>query len=170
MEIWRQIVDFPDYSVSDHGRVRRDVAIPRARKPGILKACPKNKGHLKLNLYRDGLGPTTQHVHILVCRAFHGDAPSPKHEVAHWDGDPANNCAGNLRWATSKENNEDQRRHGRLMLGDWHYLTHLTDDDIRLIRRRAATGDRQRKIAHDFKICQANVSMIVTRRTWAHIE
>jgi hypothetical protein len=40
----------------------------------------------------------------LVCRAFHGKAPSPAHEVDHIDGDPGNNHKDNLRWVTHAEN------------------------------------------------------------------
>jgi predicted DNA-binding protein (UPF0251 family) len=46
---------------------------------------------------------------------------------------------------------------------------HLTDDDIRAIRRMSAAGVKQADIATKFGIVQSNVSMIVHRKTWAHI-
>ncbi len=43
-------------------------------------------------------------IHQLVCEAFHGPKPSPKHIVLHLDEDPSNNTPINLRWGTRKEN------------------------------------------------------------------
>ncbi len=43
-------------------------------------------------------------VHQLVCEAFHGPPPSPKHRtVNHKDKNPSNNCAENLEWASHRE-------------------------------------------------------------------
>ena len=42
--------------------------------------------------------------HNLMCTAFHGEKPSPGHEVDHIDLDPTNNRPDNLRWLTHKEN------------------------------------------------------------------
>lgn len=54
-------------------------------------------------------------IHNLVCEAFHG--PRPGHwtewHACHTNGDPLDNRAKNLRWATPRENNwDDQIRHG----------------------------------------------------------
>jgi uncharacterized protein (DUF433 family) len=45
----------------------------------------------------------------------------------------------------------------------------LTEDDIRTIRRRAASGETQSAIAEDYGLNRANISHIVSRKTWAHI-
>ena len=42
--------------------------------------------------------------HDLMCTAFHGEKPSPGHEVDHIDLDPTNNRPENLRWLTHKVN------------------------------------------------------------------
>jgi hypothetical protein len=39
--------------------------------------------------------------------------PEPGQELCHYDGDPANNRAGNLRWDSHKGNGADMARHGR---------------------------------------------------------
>lgn len=39
-------------------------------------------------------------VHQLVCLAFHGPPPTPRHEVLHGDEDAHNNRPGNLSWGT----------------------------------------------------------------------
>jgi hypothetical protein len=43
-------------------------------------------------------------VHRLVCDAFHGAPPSPKHTVDHINHDRADNRPSNLEWVTQKEN------------------------------------------------------------------
>lgn len=43
-------------------------------------------------------------VHRLVCEAFHRRPNEAHDEVAHLDGNPFNNCVGNLAWVTPSEN------------------------------------------------------------------
>ena len=45
----------------------------------------------------------TYKIHRLVCEAFHGPAP-PGAEVLHCNEHALDNCPGNLRWGTHKEN------------------------------------------------------------------
>src|SRR5262245_38045005 len=52
----------------------------------------------------------------LVLLAFVGPCPEGM-ECRHLDGNPQNNHVDNLRWGTSAENTEDQRRHGTLIGG-----------------------------------------------------
>ena len=49
-EIWRTVADFPDYQVSDQGRVRSMKRNP----PTILKANIEPSGHLRLSLRMGG--------------------------------------------------------------------------------------------------------------------
>jgi hypothetical protein len=55
-----------------------------------------------------------QPVHRVVCEYVHGAAPTPKHEVAHNCGKGHEGCVnpGHLRWATHRENMDDQYVHG----------------------------------------------------------
>ena len=47
----------------------------------------------------------------------------------------------------------------------------LTDDDVRLMRRRYAMEDvTQRSLAREFGISQNAVSLILRRKTWQHVE
>lgn len=47
---------------------------------------------------------------VLVCTAFHGPAPSPKHQADHINNDRGDNRASNLRWVTPSENNANRRK------------------------------------------------------------
>lgn len=51
--------------------------------------------------------------HILVCTAFHGPRPSPKHQVDHINRNKWDNRPENLRWVTCRENHLNTNRHIR---------------------------------------------------------
>lgn len=58
---------------------------------------------------------------------------------------------------------------GRSKTNNRHWNASLTDDQVLALRHLAALGVRQRQLAADFGITQANVSRIVTRKAWTHI-
>ena len=111
-ENWCKIQDFPDYSVSDLGQIRRDTG-GRGAKPGrILKPSKDANGYACVNLWRNN-AQVKHYIHRLVALAFLGTPPSDSHHVAHWDGDGMNAKLQNLRWVTQAENEADKLRHGR---------------------------------------------------------
>src|SRR3982751_5117101 len=92
---------YQGYLVSSSG----DITGPKG---AVLRTRNLGAGYRAVIVYLPGHVRRMVRVHRMVAEAFHGPAPTPKHEVAHWDGDPANNRAANLRWATSKENKADR--------------------------------------------------------------
>jgi hypothetical protein len=125
-------------------------------------------GYLTVGLCRNG-ERLTEFVHRLTATAFHGPPPSPGHEVAHGDGDPSNNRAENLRWATRSENAADKIKHGTDNCGERHPCAKLTEADVIEIRRRCAAGEYQRTVARRFGVSQSTVSAAHNRRTWRHL-
>ena len=101
MERWKQIPDYPNYSVSNWGHVRRDVGSKRFAGK-ILKGTINDEGYLQVGLYRYGI-PTTKKVHLLVAHAF---VPNPKGLpiVLHKDDNKANPHWSNLVWGTHASN------------------------------------------------------------------
>ena len=100
-EQWKVIVGFPDYEVSDLGRVRR---ISPARGTGVgkvLQPGTKKDGRLLVALRKDG-NHHTKAVHVLVAKAF---IPNPQNlpEVNHLG--PLSDCrAVRLEWRSRKGN------------------------------------------------------------------
>jgi hypothetical protein len=124
---WRDIPGYVGYQASSDGQVRsvdRMVACASSWKmpngytrlargkvlrPAAHHSPGNSSGHL---MVMAGRGKHLS-VHVAVALAFHGLPPTPKHEVLHKDGDPANNKEQNLHWGTRSENNKDVTRQGR---------------------------------------------------------
>lgn len=96
MEVWKTIEDFPNYSVSSDGRVRKDSS------GKILIATRDSRGYPSLSL-KDENGWHTKMVHRLVAKAF-VENPYEKRSVNHIDGNKSNNHISNLEWVTNSEN------------------------------------------------------------------
>ena len=168
LEEWCAIEGWPDYQVSNLGRVRSVRKWARGnRPPRVLK--PWRCGpYVAVALKRDGTKEWKVCVHHLVCVAFHGPKPisSERIEVAHGDGNPHNNVASNLRWATCAENNADKKLHGTYQCGAQASNAKLTDEDVRKIRELAASGLCDKDIAAKFGITSFTVSSIRRGETW----
>lgn len=110
-------------------------------------------------------------VHRLVCEEEYGPPPSSKHEAAHSCTNGRSGCVAkrHLRWATSKENGDDMVSHGNSTRGEKHPNGKLSKDDVLAIRQ-LADSTTHAALALRFGISRANVSMIVSRRTWAWLD
>ena len=110
-ETWQVIPDFPDYAVSDWGRVKRAIPIlpsgcigGRGWPSAILKFkwAGRKREYAQVCLCR---GPERhyRYVHRLVATAF---IPNPKNapDVNHIDGIKAHNEMENLEWVTNSRN------------------------------------------------------------------
>jgi hypothetical protein len=107
-------------------------------------------------------------VHRQICIDRHGEPPTPRHEVAHWCGNPACCSPQHLRWATPAENQSDRVRHGTHLRGSRSPLSKLTEDDVRAIRSLVPEKSVA-EIARQFKVAPSCISNIVGRRRWKHV-
>jgi NUMOD4 motif/HNH endonuclease len=105
IEIWKPIPNYPDYQVSNTGRVMSF----KSSKPKELRQHPNGRGYLQVVLWKDSR-PTTFTVHRLVLIAFVGNR-LPDQQCRHLDGNQTNNNLENLCWGTAAENIYDVYRH-----------------------------------------------------------
>jgi hypothetical protein len=91
MENWRPIPLFPDYSVSDHGRVRSD------KFERILALNENQYGVVQVGLMRNG-EQRHRSVPLLVAKAFLPEDNGPFDTPINLDGDRHNNHIDNLVW------------------------------------------------------------------------
>jgi NUMOD4 motif/HNH endonuclease len=107
---WRTVAEFPNYEVSNSGKVRRfDVA---SKSYKVLNLGLSKNGYVRVTLYAGNGKVTQRYVHRLVCLAFSGDQPIKKPLACHYDGNKQNNSDKNLYWGSHKENTADAMRHG----------------------------------------------------------
>jgi len=98
MEEFRIVKDYPNYSVSNFGNVKKNqtgkIIIPRY-----------SNGYSQVELWNND-NRKVFGVHRLVAIEF---IPNPENKpfVDHIDNDKANNNVNNLRWATITENNRN---------------------------------------------------------------
>lgn len=103
-EIWKDVEDFPNYQVSNRGRVKNK------NNEHVLKpALDKSTGYLKVSLWVDGKG-YTKPIHRLVAKTFLNTSDNTGLEVNHIDGDKQNNVVDNLEWCTKGENTKHAYR------------------------------------------------------------
>lgn len=168
-EVWKTIPWATDYAVSSHGRIMRQVSSAKFRAPRLLKPglSGRNRNyHVVVLVENDGKHRSTN-AHRIVCRVFHGEPPSPAHEVAHCDGNSLNNRADNLRWATCSENNMDKWEHGTMSAGERAPHSKLNAEKVKAIRADEGTHTA---IAARYGVTQPIISRIKSRSIWKHVE
>lgn len=166
MEEWRIIAEATDYAVSSIGRVKRVKPDRLGRGLGkILNTPIGDAGYpcCSLHVNRKQLH---RRIYQLVCRAFHGPKPTPKHEVRHLDGSKTNSAASNLAWGTSAENTADCVRHGTLARGERLPQTKLTEVQVAAIRE---SSEHYRSIADKFGISPNYVHTVRRCGSWQHV-
>lgn len=172
-ELWKPIPGWP-YEASTLGRIRRaEPGLSNRTYLGrVLRAKPGAKGYLAVRLY-DFPRRRTFRVHTLVCLAFHGPRPTPKHGVAHWNGVRDDNRPDNLRWATQADNNADKPRHGvrSRHAGERHHSHKLTDADVIALRALGymPMGTEMKSLKARFGTSDVAIRKAIQRETWRHL-
>lgn len=160
-ERWLPVVGYEGwYEVSDHGRVRRVARGSRTRPGFVLAPRPTRQGYRQVALFRYGQRRDRK-VHQLVLESFIGPCPRG-HECNHQDGDKANNCLGNLEWATPKANAQHAIRLG---LRTGTHTPRLTWPQVVEIRRLAGLEPVEMTAAR-FGVSESTVYAIRSGRTW----
>lgn len=153
---WRTCIQDPNYAVCEDGRVKRITPGKGTRIGRLLRASIRAGGY-----YRVTLSGRYFYVHQLVAYAFHGNPPTPEHEVAHRDGDKTHNHRLNVRWATPRENSADKVAHGTQTFGETHPTTRYLDGDIERIFDLRKNGLSHSKIGGHLGISRSHVSGIL---------
>lgn len=162
-EEWRPIVGFEGrYEVSDLGRVR-GLRFGRVKKD----TEKQGKRYRLVGLSKNNRGRSYS-VHRLVAEAFHGPCPEGM-ECCHLNGDPADNRAANLTYATRKENHAHKLLHGTEQIGERHGQARLTDSVVLSIRRRVRCGEQFTALASEFGVTDTCVRRAATGYTWRHL-
>ena len=99
-----QIEDFPQYHVTNFGRVYS------TKTQRFIGNVNQKTGYVSVSL-SEGRRNKTVYVHHLVMKYFGEPKPSPELEIDHRDKNPQNNKWDNLRWVTRQENLENRNEY-----------------------------------------------------------
>lgn len=86
---WRTLVDFPDYEVSEDGRVFSKY------NKRLLRPRKNSRGYMQVVLMRDGVRHS-KCVHLLVLNAFKGVAHTASPHTLRINHNKADNSVGNF--------------------------------------------------------------------------
>ncbi len=103
-EIWKDVVNYPPYEVSNLGKVRN-------KKTNRFLALYKQKdGYIRVSLRTNNKGKYI-HAHRVVATTF-VDNPDPEKNISvdHIDRNRENNCVSNLRWACPKTQARNRKK------------------------------------------------------------
>ena len=168
MESWRIIEDFPNYEVSDQGRVRSVVhkdRFGRIQGGHVLTPQPDGKGlYVHVVIRREG-ATLCRNVHRLVALAF---IPNPHNypEINHKDENKRNNAVNNLEWCTHKYNNNYGSKLGKTK-GINNPMSKFDDDVVSFIQtnhRYCGGTMRNKDLAQKFNMSPTHVSSIAHGR------
>lgn len=95
-EVWRKVIGFRDYEISNYGRLRR------AKDKKIRKLRANKLGYIRVDLYKNKCAHWVC-VHRLVADAFLQNK-NKLPQVNHKNGIKSDNRATNLEWVTRSDN------------------------------------------------------------------
>lgn len=167
-EIWKKIIDFPDYEVSNLGRIksfkRKDIK--------ILRQIISKKGYLYINLYKNKKLKFKK-IHRLVLETFDFLVNCENFQCNHMDGNKKNNLLNNLEWCNNSENQKHMYKLGfrnniginnpNNKLEEWKVKSIYQISNSPIIKQLKIT---QQEIADIFNIDQTTVSKIKLRKIW----
>lgn len=179
-EQWKDIPGYEGlYRVSNNGRLQKIGGRIKLMSPSVYK---KN-GYVYVGLSKNGVVSTAL-IHRLVMLAFAGKCPTGL-VVNHKNGIKSDNRFENLEYVTPRENvmhslyvlgkgrvkKEKIKPASRRQRGIEHPKAVLTEEDVREIRRIFGTGEYSMKqLAQLYAVSASNVSGIIKRKTWKHVE
>lgn len=125
----------------------------------------KGYGKLTYNGRTNAIAPR------VVCELVNGLPPTPKHEAAHSCGNGHLGCVNplHLSWKTRLENRADSVAHGTHVRGSAHKISKLSEEQVREIKVKAASGVSLKTLASQYAVAEGTIHSIKTGRHWAWV-
>jgi len=171
MEIFKSINSYPDYEISNTGKVRSiDRQVYHSKGNLNLKGKPvkmriKNYGYVCLTFQGKS---NNFYIHRLVALHFI-DNPEKKHDVNHIDGNRANFSLSNLEWISHRDNVLHARRVLFKNIGEKHHKSKLDNQKVREIREAVLAGAEYKPLAKKYSVTRQVIASVVKRKTWIHV-
>ncbi len=158
-EIWKIIKDFPDYQVSNFGRVKS----LKFNKERILKQYKNNNGYLCINLYKNGIRKQGV-IHCLVYKNFKNKIEK-NYDVHHKDENKENNYYENLDYIKHSIHVGNHKINNKI--GENNPNHKLTEEQVIEIKFLLNENKSNIKyIAEKFNVSQKTIYMIKNMEIW----
>ncbi|MEM8674375.1 MAG: NUMOD4 domain-containing protein [Cyanobacteria bacterium P01_G01_bin.67] len=144
-EYWKDIEGFPNYQVSNHGRVKNN------RTGKILKPYQTKKGYLTVGFWLNGKKKRLS-IHRLVAQAFLPNSNNLP-EVNHINGCKADNHLCNLEWVSCSANVSHAYQNGLRQ-------AKLSNSDKEKILQLINQGLTQRTVGKLFNVSHSTIGNI----------
>mgnify|MGYP003636541207 CR=1 FL=1 len=164
MNINTQIPNWPEYTISTSGEVRRVVGACGAVVGKTLKWTILKNGYAKVALCRDSCRKEYL-VHRLVALTYIGNAKGL--DVCHFDGNKLNNNIENLRIDTRKGNMADQIRMGKTPKGEKCGSNKYSSEFVKSIKNKLTNGVSVTFLHNETGIPRPTLYGIKSGATWA---
>jgi hypothetical protein len=159
-----QIANWPEYTISTSGEVRRVVGACGAVVGKTLKWTILKNGYAKVALCRDSCRKEYL-VHRLVALTYIGNAKGL--DVCHFDGNKLNNNIENLRIDTRKGNMADQIRMGKTPKGEKCGSNKYSSEFVKSIKNKLTNGVSVTFLHNETGIPRPTLYGIKSGATWA---
>lgn len=159
-ELWKTIEGYPDYRISDRGRVislKGDI-------PRFLNPATDTHGYLKVSLSENSKCDHNCRIHKLVAAAFIPN-PENKPEINHIDGNKTNNHVSNLEWVTRSENSRHAFKTGLNAV----CKAKITAKQAIEIFLKARSGHSIYSLSKEYGLNTGTIWSIKTGMTWAKV-
>ena len=160
-ERWRSSEEFPNYDVSDKGRVRTWFS----GKPRLMKIRYGSDGYPRVTLQDKFGNKRVERVHILIAKAF---LNGRRNDIVRHKTRSKRASLDNLEYGSYMDNHKDKYRDGTDQRGERNSQSQLIADHAKEIY--SLKGKKtQSEIAYAFDVSRQAVSDIHRGITWSHL-
>ena len=161
-EIFVEVENFPNYSVSTHGRVINN------KKKKLLQYNIMKNGCARVDLCNK-FGVKHFNVHRLVASTFIENKYN-KEFVNHIDGNKTNNHINNLEWVTPAENTKHAIESGLFLIGENHPCAKLTNNIVKIIPIMFLLGGSRISLAQSLNVSKKTISNVLSKQTYSTVK
>ena len=169
MQTWKQIEDFPNYEVSDHGYVRRILSNGSYR---VLTNGQSGCYRYYMVTFSLGQQIYKRYLHRVVAQEFLPNPNPALYDTVGFKNKDGHDChIDNLYWTNQTELMETRKMQGKYAVGTDHHASKMTEATV--VEARKLYQSKQKTIsqlARMYGMDPSSMDSILKRTTWKHIE